>query len=240
MKELVRIKSFSKGLIIQLDAEASFDVILSETAEKFRDGKTFFGNACVAITFQGRVLSEPEQIEMIDVIQFNCDLKVICIVAEDDEKDKVFVKAMQHTQRQQMIQTEMGQEIQIFRGSLKDGENLDTPSNIVILGNVDSGCRVFSEKSILIFGGLYGEAHAGYGTKDVSQVVIALEMAPEALSIGDFTYIPPQKAKWGKNKERQSAREIQTLKKTARAIAAKVQDDMVVLTEYTEEYLSAF
>ena len=163
-----------------------------------------------------------------------------CIVAEDDEKDKVFVKAMQHTQRQQMIQTEMGQEIQIFRGSLKDGENLDTPSNIVILGNVDSGCRVFSEKSILIFGGLYGEAHAGYGTKDVSQVVIALEMAPEALSIGDFTYIPPQKAKWGKNKERQSAREIQTLKKTARAIAAKVQDDMIVLTEYTEEYLSAF
>ena len=103
MKEKVRIKSFSKGLVLQLDDQASFDELLSETAAKFLESKTFFGKETVAITFSGRKLSPDEEFQMIDAIQFNCDLKIPCIVEKNDEQDKVFMKAIRQAEIREMI-----------------------------------------------------------------------------------------------------------------------------------------
>lgn len=227
MKENVRIKSFQKGLILQLGEEPTFEEILAETTKKFSEGRVFFGDAAVAVTFQGRELSRSEELQLVDTIQQNCDLKVICVVAKDEEQNKLFVKAVQYTERQQIADTVLGEEVQVFRGDLSEGEKLDTPSSIIILGDVHSGCSVMSAKNILIFGSLYGEAHAGYGEDGEGNFVIAREMTPEELTIGDFKYIPPKKTMWGRKKKEQM-------------LVAKLQEDKIQIQEFTKELLSSF
>ncbi len=227
MKENVRIKSFPNGLILQLCEEVSFSDILRETAQKFSDGRAFFGNAAVAVTFQGRALSRSEELHLVDVIQDNCDLRVVCVVAKDEAQNKLFVKAVQYTERQRIADTVLGEDIQVFRGDLTGGEKLDTPSSIIILGDVHSGCSVHSAKNILILGSLYGEAYAGLGEDGRDRFVIALEMTPENLIIGDFKYNAPKKAIWGKRKKEQ-------------LLVASIQEDKIQIQEFTKELLSVF
>ena len=82
------------------------------------------------------------------------------------------------------------------RGS-KNNQKIDIEdSSIVILGDVYPGCVVSASKDIIILGGLYGEAYAGVGSED-SLYVVALEMSPEKLKIGDFRYRPKDKPRWG-------------------------------------------
>ena len=67
----------------------------------------------------------------------------------------------------------------------------------MILGDVSKGCSVYSAKDIVIIGSLEGEAYAG-ATGNNHHFVVALDMNPEKLRIGDLHYIQPGKSsKWG-------------------------------------------
>ena len=226
MKDKVRIKSFSKGLILQMDDQLSFEELLVEIATKFEEARSFFGRETVALSFSGRKLSEEEELQVMDTIQAHCDLKILCIVDKDEEREKTFVRAMSLVEFRKMIELDLEHEIQVFHGSLKDGEELETPNSIVIFGDVESGCSITSEKNILILGTLYGNAHAG-STGDKKAIVVALEMAPQALAIGDFKYEPTKKSKWGKKKKEE-------------ALVAKVLGDSVITEELTKEHLKDF
>ena len=60
----VIIKSNRYGLIVILDAELEFEKLKQEVAEKFQSSAKFFGNAQMAICFQGRSLSLDEEIRL--------------------------------------------------------------------------------------------------------------------------------------------------------------------------------
>ena len=86
---------------------------------------------------------------------------------------------------------------QFYKGTLKDREVLETENSIIILGDVYPGCAVISSKNIIVLGGLYGEAYAG-GNGQENAYIVALEMEPERLKVGDFKYKANTKqTKWG-------------------------------------------
>ena len=86
---------------------------------------------------------------------------------------------------------------QFYRGTLRDGQSIETEHSIVILGDVSKGCSVYSAKDIVVIGSLEGEAYAG-ATGNNHHFVVALDMNPEKLRIGDLLYIQPGKSsKWG-------------------------------------------
>ena len=76
---------------------------------------------------------------------------------------------------------------QFYKGTLKDGQTLETENSVIVLGDVYPGACIVSNKDIVILGGLYGQAYAG-GSGDEGHFVVALEMSPEKLKIGDFKY----------------------------------------------------
>ena len=226
MKEKIRIKSFSKGLTLLLDDQIPFDDLEKEVASKFAEGKNFFGDETVALSFSGRKLTEQEEIRLVDVIEVNCFLKISCIVEKDEAKDKFFLKTIQLAEIQRLYKTEVDKTV-VIRGNVSDGQKLEVPENVVIIGDVDPGCQVSSEKSILVLGTLYGSATAGKDSKEPGYIVAALEMTPEALTIGDFKYCPPKKSKWGKKQKKN-------------ALVAKIQGDAIIMEEFTKEHLKAF
>ena len=193
MKDVVLIKSFQNGITLLLNDDASMEQILEELAFKFSEAKNFFGKASVALSIEGRELSNIEEIQLLEVIKQNSNLNIMCIVGHDEETDKKFIKALQHVNRRLSSENEG----QFYKGSLKNKQVIETENSIVVLGDVYPGCAVISAKNIIILGGLYGEAYAG-GNGQEGAYVVALEMEPERLKIGDFKYKANTKqTKWG-------------------------------------------
>lgn len=193
MKDAVLIKSFQNGITLMLNEEASFEQVLKELAFKFSEARNFFGKSSIALSIEGKVLTNVEEIQVIETIRQNSNINIMCIVGHDEETDKKFIKALQHVNRRLDAESEG----QFYKGSLKNRQVIETENSIVIMGDVYPGCAVISAKNIIILGGLYGEAYAG-GNGQEGAYVVALEMEPERLKVGDFKYKANTKqSKWG-------------------------------------------
>ena len=222
MKNSVIIKSFPNGIVLHLEPEIDFQELLLDTAVKFRESRSFFKDAKMALSIKGRKLSEEEEKQLLSVISENSDLHILCLVSEDEVTDKKFVKAISQTDFSDSSLT--GGEGQFYKGTLKNGQVLETESSIVILGDVYPGSAIISAKDIIVLGGLYGEAYAG-GNGNTGHYVAALEMSPEKLKIGDFKYYSKEKARWG-------------IKPKIQPKIAYVRNEKIVMDSLTKELLS--
>lgn len=193
MKDAVLIKSFPNGITLLMKEDASMEEILQELTVKFTEARNFFGSSTMALSMEGRKLTEAEEILILDTIRVNSNVRIACIVGHDDDTNKNFIKALQHMDKK-LSGTEGGQ---FYKGTLKNREVIETENSIVVLGDVYPGSAVFSAGNIIILGGLYGEAYAG-GDGREDAYIVALEMEPERLKIGDFKYKTNAKQlKWG-------------------------------------------
>lgn len=223
MKNSVIIKSFQNGIVLHLDAELPFDTLLMDIEDKFRESSSFFKDAKMALSIKGRTLSDQEERQILDAISANSNLHIICIVGEDEATNQSFVKALQ--QADFSDGSGVGSEGQFYRGTLKNGQILETESSIVILGDVYPGSAIVSARDIIVLGGLYGEAYAGgNGSKD--HYVAALEMSPEKLKIGDFKYRTKEKtSKW-------------SIRPKVQPKIAYIKDEKIIIDSLTKELLS--
>ena len=223
MKDAVIIKSFPNGITLHMDSEAEFDRILEELAFKFSEAKNFFGTASMALSIEGRVLSGTEEILVLEAIKQSSSVNIVCIVGKDEATNKKFIKALQHVEKK----LTGGDEGQFYKGTLKNKEVLETENSIVILGDVYPGCAVISAKNIIILGGLYGEAYAG-GNGQGGAYVVALEMEPERLKVGDFKYKSNTKqSKWG-------------IRPKVQPKIAYVKNSKIVFEPLTKDLLNSF
>ena len=77
------------------------------------------------------------------------------------------------------------------QGTVRSGEYLDIPGDLLILGDVNPGAIVSAEENIIIWGRLLGIAHAG--SKGNSQATIsALQIRPVQLRIANKVARGPQ------------------------------------------------
>ena len=83
------------------------------------------------------------------------------------------------------------------QGTLRSGEYLESPGDLLILGDVNPGAIVSAEKNIIVWGRLLGIAHAG--CKGNSQATIsALQLRPVQLRIaGKVARGPKEKPQLG-------------------------------------------
>ena len=193
MKDAVLIKSFPNGINLVMREDAEIEEILRELAMKFSEARNFFGTSSMALSMEGRKVTETEEIRILDTIRQNSNVRIVCIVGRDEETNKNYIKALQHMEKK----LTGGDEGQFYKGSLKNREVIETENSIVVLGDVYPGSAVISAGNIIILGGLYGEAYAG-GSGIEDCYIVALEMEPERIKIGDFKYKTNAKqSKWG-------------------------------------------
>lgn len=222
MKNPVIIKSFQNGLSIYLDDEMPFEQLLAEIGMKFKESAHFFKDASMVLSFEGRKLSDQEERMIINTITANSALNVVCIMGKNEETNKNYVKALQKLSYHQQVMENAGQ---FYKGTLKDGQMLETENSIIVLGDVYPGACIVSSKDIIILGGLYGQAYAGGGGGE-GHYVVALEMSPEKLKIGDFKYKTSEKqSKW-------------SIKPKIQPKIAYVVDGRVIVEPITKELLN--
>ena len=222
MKQSVIIKSFPNGIVLHLSEADTFEEILQETAIRFRESRDFFKDAKMALSIKGRKLTEEEENTLLNIISENSDIHILCLVSDDEDTDRMFIKAISETD---FSEDGNGNSAgQFYKGTLKNGEVLETEYSIVILGDVYPGSAIISARDIIVLGGLYGEAYAGGNGSD-GHYVAALEMSPEKLKIGDFKYHAKEKSKWG-------------IKPKVQPKNAYVKNKKIVMDSLTKELLS--
>lgn len=222
MKNPVIIKSFPNGLSLYLDEEMAFEKLLEEVAVKFKESAHFFKDAKMGLSFEGRKLTEEEERKIIDTITANSSLNIVCVIGKDDETNQNYVRALKQLAFHQQEIENAGQ---FYKGVLKDGQILETENSIIVLGDVYPGACIISNKDIVILGGLYGQAYAG-GNGMEGHFVVALEMSPEKLKIGEFKYKTSEKqSKW-------------SIKPKVQPKIAYVKDGRVIMETITKELLN--
>lgn len=196
MAQKVIIKSNKYGINLILDPDIAFDDLLKAVIEKFKESEKFFKNSKLGISFAGRKLSNEEEQKIIDAITSNTTIEILCIVdnnEENAEKMKQQIEAYSEAIERQCAKA-MSSQGEFHRGTLRSGQVLESDASITILGDVNPGARVSSGGNIVVLGALKGNARAGiYG--DSSCFILALEMDPIQIQIGDLIAKSPDKEK---------------------------------------------
>lgn len=179
MNNSVIIKGNKHGIVVVLDAKIEFEQLKEEIAKKFKESSKFLGNAQMAISFEGRILTDMEQREVLNIISENSDLCVVCIVNFDEEKDKVFQKALD--EKLMELSNTIGQ---FYKGNLRSGQTLEMETSVIVIGDVNPGASIVSKGNIIILGALKGTVFAGASGNE-NAFVLALDMCPGQIRIAD-------------------------------------------------------
>ena len=205
MAQAVMIKSNKYGINLILDPNIAFADLLEAIIEKFKESEKFFKNSKLGISFEGRKLSDEEEQKIIDAITEHTTIEILCVVDNSEEsaqKMKAQIDAYSEAIEREYTKA-MNSSGEFYRGTLRSGQVLESEASITILGDVNPGARVTSGGNIVVLGALKGNAQAGiYG--DTSCFILALEMDPIQIQIGDLLAKSPDKEK---KKRRTAVRE---------------------------------
>ena len=177
----VIIKSNKYGLIVILDDKMPFQDLLLDIADKFQESANFFKNAKMAVTFRGRTLNYEREKQVIETIVNHCGIHILCIVDEDAVAQEHYRRILNTASEEKEKDDGL-----FYRGTLQNGEVLETENSIVILGDIHSGAKVISKGNILVLGSCRGSLYAG-ATGDRNCFAAALVMKPVQIRIADKT-----------------------------------------------------
>lgn len=187
MNNSVIIKGNKYGIVVILDDTLDFEQLKINIAEKFSESSKFFGDAKMAISFEGRKLSIEEQKEVLDIIAEHSSLHIVCVMENDKELEEKCKKTLED----KLIELS-NRSGQFYKGTLRSGTVAEFETSVIIIGDVNNGARVVSKGNIIILGSLKGTACAG-ATGNTNSFVVALDMSPLQIRIADIIARSPDK-----------------------------------------------
>lgn len=178
-KAPVVIKGNKSGIRLVLEPNLPFDELQKEVEQKFEKSADFLGNAQVALSFEGRELSEEEEAMLLQSIAEHSKLDVVCVIDNDKKREEYFAQSL--NERLMQINSNSGQ---FFKGNLRSGQVMEFETSIIILGDINAGAQVVSTGNVIILGTLNGIVFAGASGNEDS-FIVAMKMNPVQLRIGD-------------------------------------------------------
>ncbi|MCI8372315.1 MAG: septum site-determining protein MinC [Lachnospiraceae bacterium] len=227
MSQSVVIKRNKYGMTVILDKEKEYDSLKKDVEEKFKQSAKFFNDAQVAVCFQGKELDQVQENELVQVITDNSELKVICIVDEDKERERLFKSAIDNKDTIDNVQGG-----QFYKGTLRSGQLLESDASIIILGDVNRGAKVVAAGNIIVLGMLKGTVYAG-ANGNANAFVVALDMDPMQIRVAE---VRARKADETSKKSRKRF----SLHKPSSVVEpqiAYVQEDNIYIEPITREVL---
>ena len=219
MNNSVVIKGNKHGITVILEEEKNFDDLKGLIKEKFEQSSKFFGQADMALSLEGKELSDEEQLEIVKLIMEVTSLNIVCIVDNDEVKDAKFENAIvsqrleqerkQSAVQAQPVSSELASVIEnqglFYKGTLRSGQVLESEASVVVLGDVNPGAKIVAKGNVVVLGSLRGNIFAGADGNE-NAFVVALEMNPMQIKIGDIIARcadgePAKKVKKKKEKE---------------------------------------
>lgn len=188
LENIVIFKGGRDGIIVILDEDASFSDIKTIFIQKLQDAKDFFSGAKVSIRFKGKILSQAQQEELIDLLSGQNILNISFIHEFEENKQEIKSAVAEVTkQPENWFANENNYDTSMTKyhiGMLRSGQYIEYPGSVVVIGDVNPGARIIAGGNVVILGSLKGTVHAGKDIDSYKPFVMALGMYPVQIGIG--------------------------------------------------------
>lgn len=203
IEDRIIIKGNREGLnaVINIHKFKDFDEVLEVLVDKLSKGRKFYKGCTLKITAELKYINDRELSKLKDIL-FEEFLIQDCIFEDKEEKNsKVFSGIYEGRTK-------------FIKKTIRGGQSIDYPGNIVIIGDVNPGAVVSAGGNIVVLGSLRGNVHAGASGNDKA-IIAAFSMQPEILQIADIMTRSPEDG----------------MKPTFPEVA-KVKDNMIIVEPY--------
>jgi len=174
------IKGNKEGLnvVINMNHFSDFDDMLESLIYKLSQGRKFYKGSTLKITTELKYINEKESRKLKDIL-FDEFLISDCIFQDQDDSTlKVFNGIYEGKTK-------------FLRKTIRSGQSINYPGNIVIVGDVNPGAEIYAAGNIIVFGTLRGVVHAGTNGNEKA-IIAAIKLEPQILQIGDIVTRSPE------------------------------------------------
>lgn len=174
------IKGNKEGLnvVINMNHFSDFDDMLESLVKKLSQGKKFYKGSTLKITTELKYINEKESIKLKEIL-FDEFLISDCIFQDQDESTvRLFTGIYEGKTK-------------FLRKTIRSGQSINYPGNIVIVGDVNPGAEIYAAGNIIVLGNLRGVVHAGT-TGNEKAIIAALKLEPQILQIGSIVTRSPE------------------------------------------------
>jgi septum site-determining protein MinC len=176
------IKGNKEGLnvIINMNHFCDFEDMLEALVDKLSKGKKFYKGSTLKITTELKYINERESRKLKEIL-FDEFLISDCIFQDQEESTlKVFTGIYEGKTK-------------FLRKTIRSGQSINYPGNIVIIGDVNPGSEIFAAGNIIVLGNLRGVVHAGTNGNEKA-IIAAFKLEPQILQIGSIVTRSPEDA----------------------------------------------
>jgi septum site-determining protein MinC len=190
----IQIKANRDGFTMVPDPAASFDAIFGYMRERLDRSRDFFQHSEMVLDLRARPLGTDELSALHGMLFEKSGVRLVEVKLSDTVSFSVHGGPPPESAGPKPEPVEAGQGRDspvIVRTTCRSGVRVVSPSDCVVLGDVNPGAEIVAEGDIIVFGVLRGLAHAGAGG-DASARIWALSIEPNQLRIANFVAVPPR------------------------------------------------
>ncbi|AOR22675.1 septum site-determining protein MinC [Clostridium taeniosporum] len=182
-KDGVLIKGNKEGISATIDIEKfdTFQDMLNILVKKLSKGKHFYKGTTLILDVNLSLINRKDIEKLKETLLNEIELKEI-----------IFEQLEQESNKQTKIFNGVYEgKTKFIRRTVRSGQCLNYPGNIVIIGDVNSGAEVNAGGNIIVLGSLKGSVNAG-NTGNRKSIIAAFLLEPEILKIADVITISPE------------------------------------------------
>ncbi|MGL4800569.1 MAG: septum site-determining protein MinC [Cellulosilyticaceae bacterium] len=190
MGNLVVFKGSLDGITVIIDEGAPFEEVLKDFEIKLENSKKFFEGVRVNMRFKGRALSKEQQEELMALLKKQNIINVSFVHAFEQNDTAKKADAMEWVM-EELLKPNVSL-THFHYGMVRSGQHLSYKGSVVVLGDVNPGGEVTADGNVIIVGTLNGKVHAGKDQAVKTPFVLAINMHPLQISIGDVVAQSPE------------------------------------------------
>jgi len=201
-QEIINIKGTRNGLVILVNPAYDFEVIKAKLQDKISSAKGFFAGAKFAIQSPTQYsIEETKQLTDIccqnglipdKIIASSTNNTILPVSKQQSDGKAGTMKELFSPEG--LLPGEAEQDCLLVKQNLRNGQVLQYPGHITVLGDVHPGAQIIAEGNILVMGTLKGIASAG-ATGNEKAVIIAYNLLPTQLRIAGVIARAPEQQK---------------------------------------------
>lgn len=200
----IAIKGTRNGLLLTLEPGTSFSDLLTALSERLSEAPGFFKGASLSLDTTRRALEDSERTQLEALLAYyQMTVAAPEIIAPPSQEASPAPPLVQDDQAARGGESAMpdlslalpdpreSSDTLFLRRTVRSGQAISHPSNVVVLGDVNPGAEIVAGGDIIVWGVLRGMVHAGYPDNEQA-LVCSLALAPVQLRIAHLLSRPPE------------------------------------------------
>jgi septum site-determining protein MinC len=189
----VKVKADRNGFTLVPDPAASFEAIVAFADERLQQSRDFFNETQMTLDLRVRPMRTDEISALCRKLYEKSKVRVMEVRLSDDLSFTVDGDLKKSLPPRGGPERENCAPV-IVRNTCRSGVRVVSPSDCVVLGDVNPGAEIIAEGDVVVFGALRGLAHAG-ATGERTARIWALSIQPNQIRIADLVAVPPRGGK---------------------------------------------